>query len=122
MTSNIFNQYFPNIGNLISNSLECDKNTKKILNFNVIKCCKTIILEPTNETEILKSNHNHKKNCAPGYDGITVKGILLLRNVLTPILVTMINNMFLMGIFPEVFKLGKISPIYKTIGIYKIIG
>ena len=48
-----------------------------------------------------------------GHDGISNKLLKLVKNELKKLLTLIINQMITTGIFPESFKISKITPLYK---------
>ena len=48
-----------------------------------------------------------------GHDGISNKLLKLVKNELKKLLTLIVNQMITTGIFPEAFKISKITPLYK---------
>ena len=111
---NIFSLYFSNIGGQISDSVKQDKETNKIIHFEELIRNKTMYIRPTNEKKISEILENLNKHSAPGQDNITIKEIQIIKKLIVPYLVVLINNIFLTGIFPDILKTGKIRHIYKS--------
>ena len=84
------------------------------MNFEELIGNKTMYIRPTNEKEISEILENLNKHSAPGQDNITIKEIHIIKKLIVPYLVVLINNIFLTGIFPDILKTGKITPIYKS--------
>ncbi len=57
-----------------------------------------------------------KPKTSSGYDGISMKIIKSGKNILAHPLAMIINEMFHTGIFPDLLKIAKFTPIYKKDG------
>ena len=55
---------------------------------------KTMYIRPTNEKEISEILDNLNKHSAPGQDNITIKEIHIIKKIIVPYLVVLINNIF----------------------------
>ena len=73
-----------------------------------------MFLNPTSafENRFTINQLNTNKSC--GSDGIEVKLIVLVFDVLSPVLVVLFNACFDFGIFPTCFKTFKVVPLYKA--------
>ena len=69
----------------------------------------------TKVTEIEIKNYFSEPNTnkAGGYDEISSDLVKLSSSILTPVLVTLVNSAFSLGIFPDDLKLAKVVPILK---------
>ena len=113
--ANLFNKYFTNIGETIVTSINQKISiNKSTLNYEEENTEHSMLLLPTNAAEINEVLLKLNKNSAAGYDNISVRDILIIKEKLLPILTRLINNIFLSGIFPEVLKIGKVIPIHKA--------
>ena len=70
------------------------------------------MLSQVTETEIL-SVIDELKNSAPGYDDIPLALIKEAISILSPILCHLCNCSFLSGIFPDLLKIAKVTPVFK---------
>ena len=77
-------------------------------------CENSLFLSLTSEQEIQEIILELKKDSAPGYEKITVKDILNLKDVLSTSLTELVNQVLLCGVFPPELKVNKITPIYKA--------
>lgn len=77
------------------------------------KSSHTFFLYPTNPDEI-----SHliltSKNAAPGIDNIKASVMKLIVHIISPVFSYICNLAFSEGVFPEVLKIAKITPIYKA--------
>lgn len=106
------NQYFIDIGKSIINNV--NSQTASTVNFEEISSDCSMNLYKTNAQEVQEALYELNKNAAPGYDNIYTKDLLTLKNCIVPILVKLINLSFKQGIFPDVLKVSKVSPIHKS--------
>lgn len=112
--ANEFNSYFTSIGQSIVASLDNDPVNANFTEFREIEQGNTMYIKPTTEEEIKETLLSLKINSAAGFDNISVKDLILLKDNLVPILTKLINDVFITGIFPEILKVGKITPIHKA--------
>ena len=109
--SNIFNNYFINIGSNLANSIP--DHTNLISTFLHNRNKHSIFLKDADPEEILQviSTLNPKK--AVGYDGISSKTLQTLGHIITPIISKIFNKSIQQGIFPDKLKIAKVIPIHK---------
>ncbi|CAH0725078.1 unnamed protein product, partial [Brenthis ino] len=74
----------------------------------------SMALFETSNQEINATLMNLKTDSALGWDGIPTKLLKLARDIIVPILTHIVNLCFLTGVFPTIFKISIIHPIYKT--------
>lgn len=112
---NEFNQFFSNIGQTIVTSVNNEylNNIGKI-HFNELHVKNSVFMNSTTQNEVNSVLMDLNVNSAAGSDGITVKDLLIIKDLIIPGLTNLINNTFKSGIFPEVLKTGKIVPIFKS--------
>ena len=109
-----FNTYFANIGKKLAANINDNDNTfndfqqyldtpaETSLKFNCIT-----------ENETMKAIDRLENKSSSGHDGISNKLLKLVKNELKKPLTLIINQMITTGIFPEAFKISKITPLYK---------
>lgn len=105
---NLFNNFFIEVGNTTnqytrSYPIQLQHNTTS-----------NLYLYPTTPIEISNIIYALNKNSANGYDGVPIKFFRNFANELRKNLSLFINNTFKNGIFPDIFKIAKITPIYKA--------
>ena len=61
----------------------------------------------------MKATDTLENKSSSGHDGISNKLLKLVKNELKKPLTLIINQMITTGIFPESFKISKITPLYK---------
>lgn len=108
--ANIFNNFFINV---------CNNNT--IIPTNIIhplpiqyNNTSNFHLYPTTPSEINSIIKHLNKKAANGYDDVSIKFFQTFSNELAGKLSQLINNSFKTGYYPEILKIGKITPIYKS--------
>ena len=111
--ANAFNTYFANIGKNLSSQI--DQN-------NVVADYKQYLTSPTRETlkfecitkdYTIKAIDNLENKNSSGHDGISNTLLKTIKNDISQSLTIIINQMLTTGIFPDVFKLSKVIPLFK---------
>lgn len=110
---NEFNNYFVKVGKNIVESIEMEGNTNDV-NFEEVYCNRSIYLEQTNEKEVLEVLSEMNINSAVGFDEISVKNLISIKQMLLPILVSLINKVFESGEYPDILKVARVVPIHKS--------
>ena len=67
------------------------------------------------ETETLKAIDNLENKNSSGHDGISNKLLKFIKKELSKYLILLINQMITTGIFPDLFKKIKITPLFKKV-------
>lgn len=106
--TNLFNDFFTQIGN---NIVQITQNQIIPLQYNTTS---NLYLYPTTPNEITKIIFSLNKNSANGHDAIPIKFFRNFANELSKKLSTFVNDCFKNGHFPDILKISKVSPIYKT--------
>lgn len=70
-------------------------------------------LQPTNNAEVEIQILSLKNNKAPGLDGLKSETLKIIRNEIAEPLSHLINSIISTGIFPSIFKIGIIHPLFK---------
>ena len=113
IVSNLFNNFFTEIGKSLAESLPrtSNDNDPTLLIANNLN---SLYLQPVTITEVqdLIANLNTHKS-VPSFC-IPIKFIKLSTKVISPILAKIFNLCIEKGRFPEAFKLSEILPIYKA--------
>ena len=113
MMSNIFNNFFTDIGKNLAESLpkSCKDDDPTLLITNNLK---SLYLRPITSSEIedLIDNLNTQKS-VPSFC-ISIKFIKISAKVISSILAKLFNLCIKEGIFPEAFKISEILPVHKT--------
>ena len=115
MSGNNFNQHFASVGRDITDQLQREMLQSRFNTvFDEIYCANSLFLELTNEQEIGEIILELKRDSASGFDEISVKDLLNLKEILIPIITKLVNNILKSNIFPQELKISKISPIFKS--------
>lgn len=107
---NEFNNFFATAGELLAKNFDnssFDDTFEKQSSNDVFQ------LNPTNEEEVLKVIASLKNTESSGIDGIKTKVIKMCAKHLAKPLADLINESFLVGTFPNIFKVNKVFPVYK---------
>lgn len=111
--TNAFNNYFSNIGHVITDSKKNHSN--HITNIgNLGEAPATMFLTPVTENEILDSVKTLKNNVAPGIDKITNNLLKSIIQYISKPIVHVLNLCLTQGIFPDVMKQAVVVPIHKS--------
>ena len=111
-----FNEYFTNIGpNLASNIPASAKRPSDFLKGNFPN---SMFLMPTNEFEVSDVISNLKNTQSKGFDNIPMNLNEGCNAELSNILAYLNNQSFHDGVFPDVLKVAKVIPVYKSDDIY----
>lgn len=89
------------------------KDAKGSIPFNEVLTDSSMHLGKTNTLEVDEIIKDLNKNAASGNDDISAQDVVLLKRDLLPILVTLINKAFKVGIFPPNLKISRVTPIHK---------
>ena len=107
-----FNHHFSEVGSKLANNLS--PSSVCAVNDNLTKrVFSTIFLEPVASDKITNIINDLKTNKAAGYNMIPCYFIKLSSAILIPILVSLINASFSLGIFPDDLKIAKVMPLFK---------
>src|SRR3989442_3289538 len=109
---NSFNKFFTDIGPTLAKKIPVVKSDFKCESENFVR--DTLALFPTNHHEVADVIRNIKASSSCGTDQIPVTVIKSVSNIISPILATLINHSFSMGVFPDALKIAKITPILKS--------
>ena len=74
----------------------------------------SLALLPTDAHEVANIITSAKLSSSCGPDQIPIAVIKSVSNIIAPILATLINHSFSMGIFPNSLKNAKITPVYEN--------
>ena len=119
VVANKFNEYFCSIGPTLASNISCPSG----VNFNdylAEPVPDNFQFVPVNADIIDKTIMQIAPKTSCGLDGISMKFLRSIKDVLTLPLATLINQIFDTGIFPDRMKSAKIIPIYKKDDVSKI--
>ena len=112
--SDKFNDYFVNVGKTLAAQIpKSGPSFHKYLPEANEEC---ISLIPTDEREI-RNIILDIRNCAPGYDGISLKWIYPVIDTLVMPLTYITNLSLIEGIFPSKLKIAQVLPNYRPISL-----
>ena len=107
---NRFNEFFATVGSEITSGITCDVGSPTS---NVAVNQSSFFLYHPTETEILNIIAN-LKNTSTHIDYLPITIFKKLANILVKPLIMLIDNSFRYGIFPDILKIARITPIHKT--------
>ena len=114
-----FNHHFSEVRTKLANNLP-PSSVCTVNDYLTERVFSTIFLEPVASDEITNIINDLKTNKAGDYDMISCYFIKLLSSILIPILVSLINASFSLGIFPDDLKIAKVIPLFKKGGTLDI--
>ena len=108
-----FNNFFANVevGHKISESVESTVSHSFYVKNSVAS---SIILSPPTPSELAAEIKKCKVYKATSDKQISTKFLIIAADVISPYLVYLVNFMFSNGIFPDVLKIAKVFPLYKS--------
>ena len=113
--ANAFCSYFTNIGpNLANNMTTPDNNYNHYLRNKRRENPNSIFLFPTDANEIYKTIISLKPKKSSGYDNLNTKMLKNLEEELAFPLSLLINRSFSEGVVPDLLKIAKVIPVYKS--------
>ena len=111
--SNIFNKYFANIGTKLASSINCRDQTQTFKSYLKSPTEKTFSFSKVCEPEVQQILNQMKKKQSRGVDEISSQLLKVIGKEICKSLTLIINQMIETGIYPENFKIAKITPIHK---------
>lgn len=116
--ANAFCDYFTNVG--LSFAQKISKSKKDYTQFMGNATPNSIFLNPTDTEEILNIFKNLKPKTSSGHDNINAKLLKEIQQEIKDPLCTLLNKSLENGIFPNIFKIAEVIPIYKNKGKEKV--
>jgi len=110
--SNSLNDFFCNIGQKLSDKFKDhpDKAFKKYMNEDGKQ---SMYMARTNESEVLKLINNLDDKKSSGHDEFSAKFLKLCAPYISAPLATIFNKSISSGIYPDLLKIARVSPIHK---------
>lgn len=114
---NTFNEYFSTIGSLLANEIisknlhqnQTNIHTQSTTNINGLTT-----LTPCTVEEISEIIDSLDSNTSTGIDGISTKALKCLKPLIVDKLTACLNDLLIIGYFPESMKTAKVTPIHKS--------
>ncbi len=110
--ANKFNNVFVDIGKKLADILVND-GQKTFTDFLKNKISSKLKFYDIEKEHIIKTINDMKPKTSSGYDGISMKIIKSVKNILAYPLAMIINQMLHTDIFPDLLKIANVTPIYK---------
>ena len=110
--ANCLNKHFSSIGKTMASQFDSDSTDP--MEYITEETNRTLsYLLNTNVAEIRKliSELNQKKSC--GFDHISNKVLKASCDIISPFLVTLFNKCMTSGVFPDCYKVAKVTPLFK---------
>ena len=91
-----------------------NSSSQSVTKYLTDRASSTIFLEPVDEREIISTINLLPMKKSVGHDNIPVTFIKLFVKIIAPFLIKVINASFELGMFPNILKIAKVIPIYKS--------
>ena len=106
-----FNSFFTNVGPQLASKI--DNTTIPFNNFLPERNPQSLFLKPTNANEIINITKSLKASKSQGYDNINTSLLKKIIYFIADPLSHIFNQSLLQGIYPNLFKISKVTPIFK---------
>ena len=111
--ANAFNEYFSKIGSNLASNINCTEDGQSYKVYLQNPTLKKFAFKKVNDNEVLSIINNLKNKKSRGADNISNQLLKTIKQELCKPLTIIINQMIETGVYPEKFKISKITPIYK---------
>ena len=111
--SNAFNDHFSSIGPKLANEIPLSNNNGHCHQKYVKSTNNRLEFHPTNSEQILKLLNKLNKSKGAGLDKLSNQLIRECADLILPYISTIFNSCLTTGIFPDDWKLAKVTPIFK---------
>ena len=108
-----FNNFFCTIGKRLAGKMESNSN-QSVTRYLTDRVSSLIFLEPVDEREIISTINLLPIKKSVEHDNIPVTCIKLVVKIIASFLIEVINESFELGKFPNILKIAKVIPIYKS--------
>ena len=111
--ANAFNEYFSKIGSNLASNINCTEDGQSYKVYLQNPTLKKFAFKKVNDNEVLSIINKLKNKKSRGADNISNQLLKTIKQELCKPLTVIINQMIETGVYPEKFKISKITPIYK---------
>ena len=108
-----FNNFFCTIGKRLAGKMESNSGLS-VTWYLTVSVSSSIFLEPVDEREIISTINLLPMKKSVEHDNISVTFTKLFVRIIAPFLIKVINVSFELGMFPNILKIAKVIPIYKS--------
>ena len=109
--ANVFNEYFSKIGSNLASNINCTEDSQSYKVYLQNPTVKKFTFKNVNDNEVLSIINKLKKS--RGADNISNQLLKTIKQEQCKPFTIIINQMIETGVYPEKFKISKITPIYK---------
>lgn len=112
-----FNDYFSSVGTLLANQIPAkyhNNQTNTITPNKAVDAATLSQIAPATADEIGKIIDDLNANTSTGLDGISVKTLKCIKNLILASLTQCVNKCLSEGHFPDTLKYAKVTPIFKA--------
>ena len=107
-----FNSFFTRIGPQLTHKIDTPIHTH-YTDFLSNRVENSLFLGPTNPNEIISITQSLSMSNAQGYDRISTSLLKQIIHVIVDPLTHIFNHSLQQGVFPDLFKIAKVNPIFK---------
>lgn len=108
----LFCQHFSTVGLNLTSHLTNSRMDINSLN-SLIRVPSSIYMGPVVDLDLINVINNLKIK-SPGHDNISTETLKTHKNLLAPLLTTILNQCFSEGVYPDLLKIGKVIPLFKS--------
>lgn len=111
--ANLFNEYFCSVGEKLASKIR-DTGNKNFKYYLKNPLQKSLYLTQVTINEIIIEINNLETNKSPGHDEFTARFLKISHDLIAPILCDIFNLSIKTGEYPDLLKIAKVSPIFKS--------
>ena len=111
--ANAFNEYFSKIGSNLASNINCTEDGQSYKVYLQNPTLKKFAFKKVNDNEVLSIINKLKNKKSRGADNISNQLLKTIKQELCKPLTIIINQMIETGVYPDKFKISKITSIYK---------
>lgn len=113
LIANAFNDFFVNIGPSLAESIDTSKINYTFDAYLSNQSNSLFDFSSVTNNDVLTTIESLESKSSCGYDNLSSIMLKNIKNEISPILTTIVNQAFNSGTFPDKLKIAKVSPIYK---------
>ena len=109
--ANVFNEYFSKIGSNLASNIHCTEDGQSYKVYLQNPTVKKFTFKKVNDNKVLSIINKLKNKSSRGADNISNQLLKTIKQELFKPHTTIINQRIETGVYPEKFKISKITPI-----------
>jgi hypothetical protein len=110
-----FNRHFAAVGEKLAQRFDKNKIAQLHRRRRTLpRITDSVVFDSVDEQEMKSVIDNLDVGKSAGHDGLPAKAVKVCRAILAPFLCRIINTSFVTGVYPDAFKIARVTPIHKT--------